>query len=285
MPRKTKSKFRREAERTALDVFRQIYEDFKGEFRDLLPKLRGMLVRRFLAAQKKFYGETVVILGPPAAGKTTLFKVLRDPSISPAALRAYKKTEYSDPQRAFRCKFKLSVTDDHQVPFDFKVRKTNDVGGELYLRDEKWQQAIRGCKLILYVADASRLLSDNSGLHSKYRARILSDFDWLLVNSQLPKANFSVLIAANKIDLLCSGAKAYEAFQDARQSDLDELVAEIRSKWKRGLRKNIRGATFLSLTDERLRTYTLDNVILCFMGGNLRDLYRRTKGVPANDAH
>jgi hypothetical protein len=59
---------------------------------------------------------------------------------------------------------------------------------------------------------------------------------------------------------------------------VDDLVATIQGRWKKGIRNNIKGGIFLSLLDPHLRQFTLDNLVLSFVGETLLGLYRKASG-------
>ncbi len=272
MSTKKNTKAAEAIKRGMFEIIGEVYQDIKKEIPAFVKKFRTVAMRKLIEAQKRLLGETMIILGPPAAGKTTLLRVLQNPLISGKDLASYRKTEL-DEIEAFKCTWKLDVGGEEQIEFAFKVRKTSDVGGESYVRENHWGGAINGAKILVYVFDAKTFLDDLDG---SYKARIKEDFDWLLVNSQRPKTNFALLLVANKTDLLCD-RYSYEAFERDQKKQFECFVDELRASWKIGFRKNIKGVTLLSLTDDILRQFTLDNLVLGFVGEELRSLFIKSK--------
>lgn len=256
------------------DVLSEIYRDAKTRIPAQLDRFEVMAKTRFLEAQKKLLGKTMVILGPPAAGKTTLLRVLQKPEVTGSELESYRKTEI-DAVKSFKCRWKLDAGGGEQVEFSFKVKKTSDIGGESYVRENHWGKVIEEVEILVYVFDVKTFLDDADG---SYKTRIKEDFDWLLVNSQKPKVNFTLMLVANKADLYCNRL-TYAAFEETHQKCLSKFVDELLSSWKAGLRSNIRGVTFLSLTDDILRHFTFDNLMLGFVGDDLRSLYEKSKSL------
>lgn len=251
-----------------MDVFGQVYRDFKSAIPAQKDRFMVSAKIKFLEVQRSLLGKTMVILGPPAAGKTTLLRVLQNPEVTGRELQSYRKTEV-DEIKSFRCKWKIRVVGEEQIEFCFKVRKTSDVGGESYVRENHWGKAIRDAEILVYVFDVKAFLDDKDG---GYKTRIKEDFDWLLVNSQKPKINFALILVANKSDLYCDRT-TYPEFENSHKENLAKFADELREMWKAGLRSNIKGVTFLSLTDDILRHLTFDNLMLGFIGDDLRSLY------------
>lgn len=256
----------------AIDVFEEVYRDFKRAIPAQKDRFMVSVKIKFLEAKRRLLGKTMVILGPPAAGKTTLLRVLQSPEVTGSELQSYRKTEV-DEIKSFRCKWKLRVIGEEQIEFRFKVRKTSDVGGESYVRENHWGEAIKEAGILVYVFDIKAFLDDKDG---SYKARIKEDFDWLLVNSQKPKINFALMLVANKSDLYCDRS-TYAEFENSHKHTVEQFAVELRSTWKEGLRSNIKGVTLLSLTDDILRHLTFDNLILGFIGDDLRSLYLESR--------
>jgi GTPase SAR1 family protein len=251
----------------ALTFFRELWKDVKEK---VLEEAWHRLKKEMYKAQKRFSGETIAVLGPPAAGKTTLLKVLRNVNIPANDLQTYSKTEV-DEHDGIDVDFKLSVGSNEQVRFRFKVRKNSDVGGEQYIREHHWPAVIKGAAVVIYILEGPKLLSND---FPKYRERVLSDFDWLLEQSQLLHENFAVVLAFNKVDELCD-KKTYKAFARDHSALLEELRSDIRDRWPEHLVPHIKGGIFLSLLDPGLRAFTLNGLVSCFVGDELMNLYKQ----------
>jgi GTPase SAR1 family protein len=257
---------------------RPIQDEFGTFLRDIWKETKEKVLRQVLdhlelslrAAHARFVGKTVAVIGPPKAGKTTLLKVLREPLIRPEEFGEYATTEVNF-YRAFKVQFNLPVSNGKQIRFRFKVRKNSDVGGEEYVREAHWRDAIEGAAVVVYVADAGRLFEPSP---NHYRRRIISDFDWIFDHLQLLKPNFSVVLAVNKIDLLCN-REGYREFANTHASDLTQLHDDIAARWSDYYRGNLKGIPLLSLMDLGLRNFTLTDLVASFAGESLLQLYNR----------
>lgn len=260
-----KSPNRKGVQDEAFSFLKEIWTDVKEK---VLEEAWHRLKKELYKAQKRFSGETIAVLGPPAAGKTTLLQVLRNPNTPAEELEAYSKTEL-DGHEGIKVDFKLSVGLGEQVRFRFKVRKNSDVGGEKYIREQHWPNIIKGAAVVIYLLDGPKLLATDS---SEYRDRVLSDFDWLLEQSQILHENFAVVLGFNKIDECCD-TKSYRNYAREHHHILDELKSNIQDRWPDHLASHVKGAIFLSLRDSGLRAFTLNGLISCFVGDELMKLY------------
>lgn len=250
-----------------LSFLKEVWKDVKEK---VIEEAWYRIKKEVYKAQKRFSGETIAVLGPPAAGKTTLLKVLRDVNTPVAELQTYSKTEFEE-HAGIDVDFKLSVGPDEQVRFRFKVKKNSDVGGEQYIREQHWPTIIKGAAVVIYLLEGPKLLSDES---VEYRERILADFDWLLEQSQLLHENFAVVLGFNKVDALCD-KKTYKAFARTQSHLLEDLKLDIQDRWPDHLVSHIKGGIFLSLLDPGLRAFTLNGLVSCFVGDELMNLYKQ----------
>jgi len=250
-----------------LSFFKELWKDVKEK---VVEEAWHRIKKEVYKAKKRYSGETIAVLGPPAAGKTTLLKVLRNVHTPAAELHTYSKTE-RDEHEGIDVDFKLSVGPDEKVRFRFKVRKNSDVGGEQYIREHHWPTSIKGAAVVIYLLDGPKLLSSDS---QEYRDRILSDFDWLLEKSQLLHEDFAIVLGFNKVDTLCD-KKTYKAFSKSQSHLLEELKSDIQDRWPDHLVSHIKGGIFLSLLDPGLRAFTLNGLVSCFVGDELMKLYKQ----------
>jgi energy-coupling factor transporter ATP-binding protein EcfA2 len=260
------------AKELAIDFFEKVYKDLRDE---VIVKLKEKSHKALLKAQHRLIGQTIAVIGPPAAGKSTLLKVLKDLHADSSELSSYDKTEVQA-VGTFPVDFLLSCS-DQQFRFKFKVRKFTDVGGEEYIRNEAWKQVINGAASIIYIADGQCFFDGNSD----YRKRVLADFEWILQNAQRMQPGFKVVLAVNKIDTLCD-ARSYGDFATKSRGSIDAFQQEILNIWPPHLAQNLAPAIFLSLLDPTLRAHTLNELMLSFVGESLRKLVEK-EGTPGND--
>ena len=238
---------------------------------DMLKALLHRLKQVAHELQKKYSGETIAVIGPPAAGKTTLLKVLQHPEIADVDLTVYNKTEIEEHER-IRVSYKFNIGNGELVPFEFKVRKNSDVGGEEYIRENHWPRVLEGAAIVVYVID-TKVYLDDTGV---YQHRILADFRWLLEKIQVLDNKFKVVLAFNKIDELCDRS-GYRKFLEDHASVIGDLRTAILTEWPDELAPHLTGGTFLSLRDRGLRAFTLNSLFGHFVGEDLLMLYKGGK--------
>jgi len=252
------------------DALAPVIKDVWGLVKeDMVKTLLSKVKKVAYETQKRFSGEIIAVLGPPAAGKTTLICVLKNPLISAEELRTYHKTEVESVE-AFVVDYKFSVGNGEQVPFKFRLKKNTDVGGEEYIRDQHWVDTVNGAAVVIYMIDSVAFLAEDS---SGYKQRILLDFSWLLEQVQLLDKKFEIVPAFNKIDELCD-KKGYRKFVDEFLPSIREFHEEIVESWPEELAKHIKQGTFLSLRDPGLRAFTLNALVGQFVGADLLKIYR-----------
>ncbi|TLS17075.1 MAG: ATP-binding cassette domain-containing protein [Betaproteobacteria bacterium] len=252
------------------EVFSFLKELWKDVKEKVVEETWLRIKKEVYKAQKRFSGETIAVFGPPAAGKSTLLKVLQNVNTPAAELQTFSKTELEE-QGDINVDFKLSVGPDEQVRFRFKVRKNSDVGGEEYIRKLHWPAVIKGAAVVIYMLEGPKLLSDDSQI---YRERVFADFDWLLEQSQLLHENFAIVLGFNKVDELCD-TTTYKSFVREHGDLLEKLKLDIQDRWPEHLVSHIKGGIFLSLLEPRLRAFTLNGLVSCFVGDELMKLYRQ----------
>ena len=260
------------AKELVIDFLEKVYKDLRDE---VIVKLKEKSHKALLKAQHRLVGQTIAVIGPPAAGKSTFLKVLKDPHADSSELSSYDKTEVQA-VGTFPVDFLLSCG-DQQFRFKLKVRKFTDVGGEEYIRNEAWKQVINEAANVVYILDGQIFFDGNSD----YRKRILADFEWILQNAQRMQPGFKVVLAVNKIDTLC-GVGSYRDFASKSQGSLDAFQQEILNIWPPHLAQNLAPAIFLSLLDPTLRAHTLNELMLSFVGESLRKLVEK-EGPTGND--
>ena len=215
----------------------------------LLEKLKkynahSRVIRR---VRRRFHGEKIAIIGPPAAGKTTLLKILQDPSISSEKLKTYNTTELEE-FSSFLSDFEVPVGDGRQIRFRCKIQKNADSGGEKNFRDRFWPQVIEKAAVVVYIFDSKQMLELKD---KKYKKRILEDFIWIARNSRKLKSSFSIVLAANKVTLLWTTRNDFYQTVEKYKPCLQKFRKEILESWPREYHGNFKGLPFLTLMEDR----------------------------------
>jgi GTPase SAR1 family protein len=251
------------------EILSFIRETWKGVKDNVLDKVAEKLEKSWRKAVKEYYGETLAVLGPPAAGKTTLLKVLGNPSIEEDKLTQYNKTE-KESHAAIEFKYNFTIRSGEQISFKMKVRKNSDVGGELYIKKSHWASVIKDASVVIYLIDSSEFIKESN---TSYKDRVLQDFEWLLEQHQLLKPNFSIIIGFNKVDELCTH-KNYKKFTKDNAHHIEGLREEIVEFWPDELAAHIRSGLFLSLRDQKIRAFTMNSLVASFVGNEIIALYK-----------
>jgi GTPase SAR1 family protein len=159
----------------------------------------------------RLHGKQIAIIGPVAAGKTTLLHVLREPNISVDPMTYEKTTDAVVFADRLQVKWNLPLEGSRKKAevVRLKVRKPKDVGGEASQRDTQtgWSDVCTGSDFIFYVFDASTFAEKHLHL------RIGEDFNWIADNNQAFAPGFKIIILANKIDKLLDDKDRLEIFQ------------------------------------------------------------------------
>lgn len=261
----------RNSARKAVDNF--VYDTLKDvlEFakKRIVSQNWQKLARSIKLANKRYSGQAIAILGPPAAGKTTLLKLLANQHTAEDSLAGYSKTEI-EKHSAIPAEFKLHLDSAEPIVFRFKIKKNSDVGGEEYVRDQHWKSVIEGAAIVIYMIDSAQIIQEDS---NEYRARVVSDFDWIRDNHQSLRVDFSVVIAFNKIDELCA-VENYFDFSRENMRYIENLKDDIAKRWPPHLKDHLKGGLFLSVLHPGLRAFTLNALVSCFVGDDLMHLLR-----------
>lgn len=148
----------------------------------------------------KLVGKQIAVIGPVAAGKTTLLHVLKNHSIIVNEKSYAKTTDAAIFTDKLPIEWKLPIDDTGKVEvIRLKIRKPKDVGGEPALRDDAagWLDVCKESNFIFYLFDASACSEDGVVLN-----RIRDDFKWISNHGQDFAAGFKIVMFANKTDKL-----------------------------------------------------------------------------------
>lgn len=146
----------------------------------------------------RLYGKSISVIGPVAAGKTTLLNILKNPNIIIDPMNYEKTTDPNLFAEKIDIEWKLPIDGNKKnETIKLKVRKPKDVGGEISIRDaeEGWKEVCINSDFLFYIFDASKFGNDKST-----GTRIKQDFDWIAENAQSYASGFQIVIIANKMD-------------------------------------------------------------------------------------
>lgn len=159
----------------------------------------------------RLHGKQIAVLGPVAAGKTTLLHVLKDPSVVIDPMTYEKTTDAVNFADRLFVEWKLPLDDvgKEAEVIRLKVRKPKDVGGEAAQRDTQtgWLDVCKESDFLFYLFDASTYSEDGT------LARIREDFNWIANNAQAFAPGFKIVIFANKIDKIIGDVDLHAAFE------------------------------------------------------------------------
>lgn len=201
-----------------VQLFAQLCE-LMGKYKDRLISFSEDVARKM---RLRLYGKQIGVIGPVAAGKTTLLHVLQDPNVQIDPMTYEKTTEattFTD-KLFVDWKLPLSGSGSQAECIRLKIRKPKDVGGESSLRDSQngWIEVCEGSDFLFYLFDAS--LYEQDGAVAR---RIRDDMEWVADNGQRLAAGFKIVIFANKIDKIIADDGRKQRFEH----DVIPAIAEL----------------------------------------------------------
>lgn len=254
------------------DVLGALYKDIKKNVLSHIPKYAKRLEKELKLAQRRIMGQKVSLIGPPAVGKTSMLKVLRNREIERTELESYKKTGAGESYSSFNVTWNIPIPGSSQIEYSFKVAAGTDNGGEDYIREGHWLEAIQDSSIIFYLFDFEKF--NNSSSREKELQRILKDFDWIGGHVNALKPNFSLVLVGNKLDLLCSSLRDFRKIQNDKQGVLNELRDEILNCIPKGYHQNIQPPVLMSLFDKQIRNEQFTDLMLSVIGTDLVKLIK-----------
>ena len=147
----------------------------------------------------RLYGKSISVIGPVAAGKTTLLNILNNPDVAIDPMNYEKTTDPNIFAEKIIIEWKLPIDDNEykKETIKLKIRKPKDVGGEMSIRDSEdgWKDVCINSDFLFYLFDASKFGNDDTT-----EIRISEDFKWIAEHAQSYAPGFQIVIFANKMD-------------------------------------------------------------------------------------
>lgn len=203
----------------------QLFEklcDLVGKYKDRLISFSEEAARKI---RLRLYGKQIGVIGPVAAGKTTMLHVLKDPNVQIDPMAYEKTTEataFTD-KMFVEWKLPLSSSGDRAEIIRLKIRKPKDVGGESSLRDSQngWIEVCQGSDFLFYLFDASQYEHDGAVAN-----RIRADMEWIADNGQQLAPGFKVVMFANKMDKFVDNEPRKKTFEHETIPSIAELARD-----------------------------------------------------------
>lgn len=255
-----------------MDIIQTVYKDLKENVISHIPVIKKKIEKKLRLASQKIFGQKIALIGPPAVGKTSLLKVLRNPQIDKEELQNYRKTGAGESYKGFQVEWNVPVDEEVQILYKFKVNAGLDNGGEDYIREGNWLEAVKDCRVIFYLFDFGRF--DSEKTKSQEMERIQKDFDWIGDHVNAFKENFIIIPIGNKVDLLCKSLSEFRTLQESKLSTLENLRKQMLNSVPKGYQSNIKQPVLLSLFDKKIRNEQFADLMLAVIGENLVSLIR-----------
>jgi hypothetical protein len=185
---------------TIVKIFDDIVQ-ILGKYKDKAIHFSEETIRKI---SLRFNGRTIGIIGPRAAGKTTMLRILQDPSLQIDPAEEYIATgDASNIARSIVINWKLHVDNlsskkkNSEYHIKMKMKKPKDVGGEESYRESEdgWIDVCTDANYLFYIMDA-----DSFELNDKAKERLVNDFEWIANHAQKFAPGFEIIIFTNKMD-------------------------------------------------------------------------------------
>lgn len=160
-------------------------------------------------------GKCIAIIGPTASGKNSFFNKLKREN----APTEHIQTRGAEEVGTF--KFTWPLPDKTEV--DFRCRNSINVGGEVDERERYWLQSCSGADVIFYLIDLDKLSNNPDDT----KDRIKSDFKWIASNISHFKANSSIHVLINKVDILLNGCPDPSDIEEKISKGLESYLEDI----------------------------------------------------------
>lgn len=164
----------------------------------------GEIVGKWAPAARNWWnGKKIAVLGPTAAGKTSLYNRLRGQPIPAehAQTRGAEKIET----------FKFSFPLPDRTTFSISCKGAVSVGGERDERNRYWLGACAGADVVFYMLTINDLKDGRFGPGT----RVHEDLEWLAGSLPKMSSKVKVHLLVNKVDLAPTPGKLAEEVRPA----------------------------------------------------------------------